>query len=72
MYFSDILEDEKEEAREIGLAEGRAEGLETGRQQKAVEVAKNAISMGLSEHQVVAISGLSVDEVRQLIKGQDS
>lgn len=88
MYFSDILEDEKEEAREIGLAEGRAkgleegraeglaeghvEGLEAGRHQQKIESAKTAISLGLSEHQVVAISGLSVDEVRQLIKGQDS
>ena len=76
MYFSDILEDEKEEAREIGLAEGHAEGhaegLEAGRHQQKIESAKTAISLGLSEHQVVAISGLSVDEVRQLIKGQDS
>lgn len=79
MYFSDILEDEKEEAREIGLAEGRAEGLaeglaeghaeglEAGRHQQKIESAKNAISLGLSEQQVAAISGLSPEEVRQLI-----
>ena len=83
MYFSDILEDEKEEAREIGLAEGRAkgfaegrmeghaeghaEGLETGRHQQKIESAKTAISLGLSEQQVVAISGLSLEEIRKLI-----
>ena len=83
MYFSDILEDEKEEAREIGLAEGRAkglkeglaegrmeghaEGLETGRHQQKIESAKTAISLGLSEQQVVAISGLSPEEIRKLI-----
>ena len=87
MYFSDILEDEKEEAREIGLAEGRAkglkeglaegrmeghaeghaEGLETGRYQQKIESAKTAISLGLSEQQVVAISGLSPEEIRKLI-----
>ena len=95
MYFSDILEDEKEEAREIGLAEGRAkglkeglaegrakgfaegrmeghaeghaEGLETGRHQQKIESAKAAISLGLSEQQVVAISGLSPEEIRKLI-----
>lgn len=80
MYFSDILEDEKEEAREIGLAEGRAkglaeghaEGLETGRQQQKIESAKNAISLGLSEQQVVAISGLSVEDVRQLMESLKS
>ncbi len=33
MYFSDILEDEKEEARATGLAEGRATGLEEGREE---------------------------------------
>ncbi len=31
MYFSDVLEEEKEEARAIGLAEGRATGLAEGR-----------------------------------------
>ena len=91
MYFSDILEDEKEEAREIGLAEGRAkgleegrakgleegrakglaeghaEGLEAGRHQQKIESAKTAISLGLSEQQVVAISGLSPEEIRKLI-----
>ena len=71
MYFSDILEDEKEEAREIGLAEGHAEGhaegLEAGRHQQKIESAKTAISLGLSEQQVVAISGLSPEEIRKLI-----
>ena len=37
MYFSDILEDEKEEAREIGLAEGRAEGRAKGREEGRAE-----------------------------------
>ena len=71
MYFSDTLEDEKEEAREIGLAEGHAEGhaegLEAGRHQQKIESAKTAISLGLSEQQVVAISGLSPEEIRKLI-----
>ncbi len=49
MYFADILEDEKEEARaigfemgraegrEVGLVEGRAEGLVEGRAEGLVE-----------------------------------
>ena len=32
MYFSDVLEEEKEEAREIGMAEGREVGLAEGRE----------------------------------------
>ena len=67
MYFSDILEDEKEEAR----AEGHAEGLEAGRRQQkiesAMEAARNAISLGLTEQQVATISGLSVEDVKSLM-----
>ena len=75
MYFSDILEDEKEEARAeghaLGHSEGHAEGLEAGRRQQkiesAMEAARNAISLGLTEQQVATISGLSVEDVKSLM-----
>ena len=38
MYVMDIIEDEKELAREEGLAEGRATGLVEGSRQKALEI----------------------------------
>lgn len=41
MYFSDVLEEEKEEARAIGLAEGRATGLAEGRAEGRAEGEKN-------------------------------
>ena len=46
-----------------GKAEGLSMGLERGARQKAIENAKNALSMGLSVEQVSKITGLSVDEI---------
>lgn len=98
MYFSDILEEEIEEAHETGLAEGRELGLKQGRElgleqgrelglEQGRELgikqgreqghkegllsgrtssARNAISLGLSDQQAAAISGLSIEEVRKL------
>lgn len=49
MYFSDILEEEKEEAREIGLAEGRAAGLAEGRAKGLAEGHAEGRAEGLNE-----------------------
>ena len=63
MYFSDILEDEKEEAREIGLAEGRAEG----EIKRAMEAARNLLAMNILTHeQIAAAQRLSVEEVDRI------
>lgn len=63
MYFSDILEDEKEEAREIGLAEGRAEG----EIKRAMEAARNLLVMNILTHeQIAAAQRLSVEEVDRI------
>ena len=63
MYFSDILEDEKEEAREIGWAEGRAEG----EIKRAMEAARNLLAMNILTHeQIAAAQRLSVEEVDRI------
>ena len=63
MYFSDILEDEKEEAREIGLAEGREEG----EIKRAMEAARNLLVMNILTHeQIAAAQRLSVEEVDRI------
>lgn len=49
MYFADILEDEKEEARAIGLAEGRAEGIATGRVEGIAEGRAEGLAEGRAE-----------------------
>lgn len=75
MYFQDILEDEKEEARKTGLAEGRAEGhkqgLTEGRAEgraegdkdAKLEVAKKMISDKLPLETIIKYTGLSKDEL---------
>ena len=54
------------EGLEEGRAEGRAEGLEEGVQKKALEVAKNLKSMGLSIQDIQRVTGLSKDEIESL------
>ena len=53
MYFADLLEDEKEKAREAGLAEGvaagRAEGLAKGRAEGRTEGLTEGHAKGLAE-----------------------
>ena len=70
MFLYDVIEDEKEIAREIGLSEDRAEGLAEGRvegaRQKAIEAAKNFIRNNVNINIIANSSGLSPEEVRQL------
>ena len=62
MVQNDVLDTAKTEGR----AEGRAEGLEEGVQKKALEVAKNLKSMGLSIQDIQRVTGLSKDEIESL------
>lgn len=60
------LEEGRAAGLEEGRAEGRAEGLEEGVQKKALEVAKNLKSMGLSTQDIQRVTGLSKDEIESL------
>ena len=53
-------------AREEGIAIGRNEGISLGAQQKAIETAKNLLSIGLSQKQISQVTGLSIDEIEKL------
>ena len=79
MFFQDILEEEKELAREEGLAEGlaegrakgmaegRTEGLAAGRTEERITTAKKLVAMNvLSAEQIAQATGLTVDEVASL------
>ena len=71
MFFSDILEDEKEQAREIGLAEGRekgiAEGRAEGQSEARIEDAKKLLKLNLlTIEQIAQAQGLSVEKVKEL------
>ena len=70
MYFQDILEEEKEEVREIGLAEGRAQGLAEGRVQGLAEgskdIAAKMIKKGYDLKEISELTGLALDEIEKL------
>lgn len=53
-------------ATEKGMAEGMAKGIAEGEKKKAVEIAKNMLSMGIEVSIVAKASGLSEAEVRAL------
>ena len=54
-------------AKEIGIAEGLEKGKKEGEHKKAIETAKNLLTMGLQIEQISKATGLSIDEVKLLI-----
>lgn len=64
MYLMDIIDEEKEIAREEGLAEGEQRGARDAR----LETARNALNMNLTIEQAAQISGLTQEEVATLKK----
>ena len=62
-----IRNTELEEAQERGIERGIKRGVELGSKEKAVEIAKNLIKIGLSEDQIVESTGLSKEEIRNLM-----
>jgi len=55
-----------EEGVAEGLERGRSEGLEKGTQQKQIEIARNFKALGLSDKQIAAGTGLSLEEIARL------
>ena len=56
------------EGKEIGMKEGMEKGMEKGMNQKALEIAKNMLAMGLSAEQVAKAIQLPLD----IIKNQNN
>ena len=52
--------------REEGRSEGISLGITQGAYQKAVETAKNALSMKLTLEQIASLTGLSVEVIQDL------
>ena len=51
---------------EKGRAEGMAEGMVKGELSKGLEVARNLLAIGMSWPQIVQITGLTEDQLKQL------
>ena len=50
----------------VQRSEAREEGFIQGAYQKAIETAKNLLSIGLSQEQIASVTGLSVEEIEKL------
>ena len=68
MYFSDILEEEKEKSQKTGFEEGRASGLFEGQTKKLKEQISKKIEKGKTDEQIADEVELSLEETRVLIK----
>ena len=66
MVQNDVLDTAKMEGRAEGREEGRAEGRAEGEQSKAIDIAKNLKSMGLSIADIKNATGLSEDDIMKL------
>jgi predicted transposase/invertase (TIGR01784 family) len=64
--WDDALAVRYEEGREEGLEEGREQGWEKGEENKALEIARNALAEGATFDFVQKITGLSLDEIEKL------
>ena len=53
--------------RKEGRKEGHKEGLQEGEKRKAVVIAKNLLSMGISKEDIMKATGLSEEELNMII-----
>ena len=61
-----LIDDSYQKGKEKGKEEGIAEGMEKGMNQKALEIAKNMLAMGLSAEQVAQATQLSLEIIKNL------
>ena len=61
-----LIDDSYQKGKEKGKEEGIAEGMEKGMNQKALEIAKNMLAMGLSAEQVAKATQLPLDIIKNL------
>ena len=64
-YYRD-LKNVIDTAFDDGLNMGMEKGIEQGREQERLNIAKNLKSLGLSDQQIAAASGLSLAEIAGL------
>ena len=60
-----LIDDSYQKGKEKGKEEGIAEGMEKGMNQKALEIAKNMLAMGLSTEQVAKATQLPLEIIKK-------
>ncbi|MBD0392163.1 transposase, partial [Wolbachia endosymbiont of Pentalonia nigronervosa] len=66
--FAQKFDDGVRVGEERGILIGHEKGKKEGRKERDIEVAKNSLKAGVSIDIIAEITGLSVDEIRQLHK----
>ena len=67
-----LIDDSYQKGKEKGKEEGIAEGMEKGMNQKALEIAKNMLAMGLSAEQVSKATQLPLEIIKNLSNSKNS
>ena len=55
-----------EKGRAEGMAEGMVKGIAKGELSKGLEVARNLLAIGMSWSQIVQVTGLTEEQLKQL------
>ena len=58
--------DAEQRGKKAGYGEGLSDGISQGAHEKAIETAKNALSMNIPLEQIVKLTGLSADVIQSL------
>ena len=64
--YRNTIDYARDEGREAGLAEGKAEGRAEGKVEGKAEVARNMLASGMPEEQVMAMTGLTAEQLAAL------
>ena len=62
---------QKKKGIQKGIEQGVRQGLEQGAKQRNIEIAKNLIQNGLDNELISKSTGLSLEEVEEIIKEQN-
>ena len=68
-YYSVIecyYDDGKEEGLKEGLQKGKKAGIKEGAVQKSLDIAKNLLEIGMSDEQIIQVTGLSSKQIAKL------
>ena len=60
--------DAEQRGKKEGYSVGLSDGISQGSQQKAIETAKNLLSMSLPIENIAKATGLSLKEIQALVK----
>ena len=55
-------------ARNWGYDDGKTEGLEEGAKTERIAIAKNLLNIGTPKEDIIKVTGLSVEELKELEK----